>query len=367
MVLGLQAIVLSFLLASKRPTQQVNSLLALILFFFALMAVNIALVNVLLTYDVFYIFRYVQLELLFGIGPAIYFYSRCITDKAYRFSKKDYLHFIPLMFEFVFYRTPFYRLGADGLYLPTPHPYTKIYLMEQWLGILSISVYILLSIRILVIHHKKLKSSSMSLKYKSLKWLQLPVVIYSGFWIGWNILTEVDRFVYDGSLKESYFLPTFTGLAAITCWLGFTGYTKNPMVAEPPNAPKLVPKVANPALAQKVTQIMQEKRPYLDPELDLSKLAELLSENPKLVSKVINQDFSMNFYEFINRHRVDHFKQRLRQPEHHRMTLLAHAYESGFKSKSTFNHVFKKMTGLTPSQYYSSCKKESECVRSDDN
>ncbi|MEO1652339.1 MAG: hypothetical protein AAFU64_02240, partial [Bacteroidota bacterium] len=107
-VFGLQAIGLSILLLRKRPRIQSNIFLALILIFFALMAVNIALVNVLLTYDVFYVFRYVQLELLFGIGPALYFYTKSIGDHHFRFGGKDYLHFVPVLLEFIFYRTSIY-------------------------------------------------------------------------------------------------------------------------------------------------------------------------------------------------------------------------------------------------------------------
>ena len=124
-VFALQAIVLSVLLVIKRPRTQSNFFLALLVFFFALMALNIALVNVMSAYGVFDLFRYVQLELLFGIGPALYFYTKSITDSEFKFSRKDFLHFVPVLLEFIFYRTPFYRLGADGMYQTTPTPIPK--------------------------------------------------------------------------------------------------------------------------------------------------------------------------------------------------------------------------------------------------
>ena len=59
---------------------------------------------------------------------------------------------------------------------------------------------------------------------RSLKWLQTPIIIYAGYQIFWHILTEIDRFAFDRSLREYYFLPNFVILAMITCWIGFKGY-----------------------------------------------------------------------------------------------------------------------------------------------
>ncbi|WP_185153322.1 helix-turn-helix domain-containing protein, partial [Fulvivirga lutimaris] len=326
------------------------------------MALNIALINVLINYDVFYMFRYFQLELLLGIGPALYFYTKSITDQNFKFTRKEFVHFIPVILEFIFYRTSFYRLGADGMYETPPHPYTKIYLAEQWLGILSISIYTILSLRTLYNCQIWLKQHYSNLEKRSLDWLKTPVIIYSAFWIGWNILTEVDRIAFDRALKDLYFLPTFVGLAVVSCWIGFKGYMRSQVgVSGYSNEkPQLAAPSPNPELAARLTSLMEHEHPYLDPDLDLSKLSELLDMNPKQVSATINGSFSKNFYEYINQYRVAAFKHRMHQPEINKLTLVGHAFECGFKSKSTFNDVFKKMTGKTPSEYVKSLKKESE-------
>jgi AraC-like DNA-binding protein len=58
-----------------------------------------------------------------------------------------------------------------------------------------------------------------------------------------------------------------------------------------------------------------------------------------------------NFYEYINGFRVATFKQKVQNGDAQQFTLLALAYESGFNSKASFNRIFKKQTGLTPSQF----------------
>lgn len=361
-VFAAQAIVLGVLLLTKRPRNQSNIFLSLLIFFFALMALNIALVNVLGRYGMMDTFRYVQLELLYGIGPALYFYTKSITDNDFKFSKKDLIHFAPVVLEFIFYRTAIYRLGADGLYQTPSHPYTKFYLAEQWLGILSITIYSIISLLVLFRYQNWLKQQFSSLENKSLNWLKLPIIIYAVFWIGWMILTEIDRFVFDRSLRNVYFLPTFVGLAIVTYWIGFKSYLKARTETSGYSSKKAISEdsIHNPTWAEKITEVMERQKPYLDPEMDSTKLSELVNLNPKQVSHTINRSFTKNFYEYVNSYRVEAFKQLAAKPENKKLTLLGLAFDCGFKSKSTFNDVFKKTTGTTPSQYVNQLKKESE-------
>lgn len=102
-VFGLQAMVLSGLIAFKKPKSFANTFLALLVFFYALIPINIVLANVLKDHDMLHVFRYIQLEMLYGSGPALYFYTKCITQPDFKFRKKHYLHFLPLILEFIFY------------------------------------------------------------------------------------------------------------------------------------------------------------------------------------------------------------------------------------------------------------------------
>jgi AraC-like DNA-binding protein len=358
LIFGLQAIILSVLLLLKRPRRQSNFFLALMLFFFALMEVNIGMANILFSYDLMQVFRYVQLELLFGIGPPLYLFTKSITDPDYRISPKEYIHFLPVVLEFIFYRTPFYRLGSNGLYQDPVHPFTIVYLIEQWLGTASIFVYVLLSVRLLIKYRQWVKSKYSNLKNKSLGWLRVPIFIYSGFWIFWIIITKIDCYIFQNAFRDFYFLPTNIGLSFITSWIGFKGYIKSQ--TEVSGFLKVVPKSkapsSNPEDAKKIITLMKRMKPYLNPDFDLSKLSELANIPHKKTSQILNQDIRMNFYEFVNKHRVEEFKYRVEDADREKLTLLGHAYECGFNSKSTFNHIFKKNTGQTPGEYYSKFK-----------
>ncbi len=95
---------------------------------------------------------------------------------------------------------------------------------------------------------------------------------------------------------------------------------------------------------------MQAARPYLEPELTLGELAAQLRTNTSWLSRVINSGCGQNFNDFVNEYRVREAERRLRDPQFRHYTLLAVALEAGFNSKSTFNRVFKKLRGQTPSE-----------------
>lgn len=96
--------------------------------------------------------------------------------------------------------------------------------------------------------------------------------------------------------------------------------------------------------------MMNTRRPYLDSELNLIKLAEILSVSTHQMSYVINTGFQKNFFQYVNEFRVEYAKQLLKD-SNSKLSILGIAYESGFNSKTSFNTTFKKVTGQTPSEF----------------
>jgi AraC-like DNA-binding protein len=96
---------------------------------------------------------------------------------------------------------------------------------------------------------------------------------------------------------------------------------------------------------------MTSDKPFLNQDLTLQKLAERLKTSSHNLSEVINTRMHQSYYDFINQYRVEEFKNRLTDPESKRYNLLSIAFDSGFQSKGTFNSIFKKFTGMTPSEY----------------
>jgi AraC-like DNA-binding protein len=100
-----------------------------------------------------------------------------------------------------------------------------------------------------------------------------------------------------------------------------------------------------------LTQVMDNKKPFLDAELSLFKLASQLDISSHLLSYIINNGCNENFYQFINRYRIEEAKKMIRDPNMEHLSLMGIAFEVGFNSKTVFNTTFKKSTNQTPSEF----------------
>ncbi|HEX7016259.1 MAG TPA: helix-turn-helix domain-containing protein [Cyclobacteriaceae bacterium] len=107
----------------------------------------------------------------------------------------------------------------------------------------------------------------------------------------------------------------------------------------------------NQDLVEKLRAFMTDTKPYLDPELSLSSLSKKMGLTRNQLSHLINAGLGENFYDFINKYRVEEVKRLMADPQKQNYNLLGIALEAGFKSKSTFNLIFKRFTGLTPTEY----------------
>ena len=103
--------------------------------------------------------------------------------------------------------------------------------------------------------------------------------------------------------------------------------------------------------AQDLLNYMRNKKAYLEPELTLEQLASQLALKPRVLSQTINEILGQNFYDFINRYRIEEAARLLTNPKDKKITILEVLYEVGFNSKSSFNTLFKKYTGLTPTEF----------------
>ncbi|MDQ2771014.1 MAG: helix-turn-helix transcriptional regulator, partial [Bacteroidota bacterium] len=101
---------------------------------------------------------------------------------------------------------------------------------------------------------------------------------------------------------------------------------------------------------EKLLHLMEQEQPWLEPELTLTELAHRLRTNPGLLSKVINAGCGQNFNDFVNTYRVQEARRKLADARFAHYSLVGVALESGFNSKSTFNRVFRKVTGQAPSE-----------------
>ena len=358
-ILCLQTLILSILLLLKSRNKQTYFLLALVLIFFGLTEGNSALFFGLYTNDLSEFIPYLRLELIFGLGPSLYLYSKSVTNPEYEIKKWEYLHFLPVILEFIYYRTLFYRLGLINLPAKPQNIYETVFVFEQWIGVISATLYMVLAIKVLFDYKKWLNNNFSNLQNKTLQWLNKPIIAFVSFWSLWFIIRLSDMYIFSGAYSDYYSFPMIILLSVITLWIGFKGYSKTQIDATgfivKGNSDNNRVNI-NQDYSEIISQIkekLERDKLYLDQDLNITTFSTKLGISSKLVSRAINSELKINFHKFINQYRVNEFKNRINNKNAKNLTLLAHAFDSGFSSKSSFNDIFKKFTKLTPKEYYS--------------
>jgi len=99
---------------------------------------------------------------------------------------------------------------------------------------------------------------------------------------------------------------------------------------------------------QRVCQLMEEERLYLNSGLKISDVAMAAGCNRNVLSACINSLRNCSFSKFVNTYRVEHAKQLLSQPD----TRASEVWmETGFANETTFFRAFKAIVGMTPSEW----------------
>ncbi len=257
---------------------------------------------------------------------------------------------------------------------------------------LSISVYSILTFIRISNHQKRLKDL---LSYESnkltLSWLKIISISFYAMYVVLFILGGITLFI-----KFLPFDPYYTVFVFIAIFSFVYGFyaVKQPVLvgvvikkianneneAEDLETPIIIPgkgseRKKDKALngrysksglkADKAKKIldqlilyMEVKKPYLDRDLSIYQLSNLTGISRHHITEVLNELHGQNFFTFVNEYRVNEVIRRLNDPVNSNFTILAIAYDSGFNSKSTFNTIFKQLTGLTPSLYLAEIKKE---------
>jgi len=107
-------------------------------------------------------------------------------------------------------------------------------------------------------------------------------------------------------------------------------------------------------LKRRLLLIMKQDKPYLDSEIRLDTIADLLDISRHHASQIINQHFSLHFYDFINKYRIQDAEELLRDPKSG-LSITDVAYQTGFNNRISFYKAFKKYTAMTPSEYRDHC------------
>lgn len=294
------------------------------------------------------------IPLLYGV--LLWFYSRSLLLRDFKFKLIDLLHFVPfiLFLGFVFYMMINQKIETEH---KMGYPLIKLIINP---------IYIFMTLNFLNRFNKKVQEKYSYDLQEHHYWLSWVAYGGLGLWVV-ACLGNVFNYFNEGqsNLLGDYFLVGF--LALFLFILAYVGFNRTKIFQavqddvqismeddESIHEEKSVDKSDYKKLYDQLLQTMETDKLYLDSQLSLHKLATKSKIPAGKLSTIINTHADQNFYDFVNTYRVKLIKERLRTDDMELYSILGIAEECGFNSKASFNRVFKKMEGKTPTQYLKS-------------
>ncbi|MFK7920430.1 MAG: helix-turn-helix domain-containing protein [Bacteroidia bacterium] len=315
---------------------------------------------------------FVPFQQFFLIGPVIYFYTLFLLQPDFRLSRRDYLHFLPatlyLLYSLIVFVTDF--LILDEYYFYADGRDKDLSPWYQISGLASMIIYVVLSIRTYRQYRRRIVEELSYADAVRYNWMQkylIALLVILSLRIGFFI-----AYPNYGAFGPKFWYYFF--FAALAYYIAFEAYAHGlksgiapffstlasqndrSVLAESPPKEVKAPLAGEAFSAGKkqILALMESEKMYQNPTLSLNDVAQTLNITSKQVSQIINQGFEMNFNDFVNHYRVNAFKEHIARGEHEKFTLLSIALSCGFNSKTTFNRVFKRNTGITPLQFVGS-------------
>ena len=363
---------LSLLIFHKYGYSLANRLLALLLFLYGVVLLR------LLLWDLEY-YRLIPHVLLmpvaisFLMGPVHYLYAKYLINSENKFIKRDFIHFVPFLIFQVFLFKDFFKSGEELIKAFTVIENESLsgeFVLFNW--IITVHVLFYVALTLLKIHRY-----SLSLKYvfSSIEKLQLDWLWYITIFIGAGMVVFLleNTFLLGGFIISELFALSNVIFCLYVLAIGYLGLLKSEIFLSKEFSDSVhdMPGISESLTDKEETrykksglseeraeeimnallELMDAEAPYADSGLTLNKLADKLEISPHNLSEVINTKLNQSFFDFVNKYRIEKVKRDLTDSKKKHLTLLALANDAGFNSKSSFNSIFKKVSGVTPTEY----------------
>ncbi|MEQ8705119.1 MAG: AraC family transcriptional regulator [Phaeodactylibacter sp.] len=336
------------LLLRKAGMRQSNLLLGILLILYALTLSNglFAMAGIYAQYPFLY---FIPINFSLSLGPLFYFFVRSRIQPSFRLQRRHLPHFILPVLQFLFYLSIGFRSAAykSWIWREVIAPCGQF--IEEGLLIVLALGYLGAAYRML---HGVPELFWKGPVYRWLRRFNISLAFLFLISSGYEILDWVlyGFFEYNLFNMEWVAFPLKLSYAGISLLIGYHAYLYQHQSLILPEAQTKPPAEA-PELSARIDALLEENKPYLDPELSLEAFAKLLGVHRNTVSKVLSSR-GESFRGLVNRYRVEEFIRLVQEGQHEHLTLLAIAFESGFNSKASFNRAFKGHTGSSPTAFF---------------
>ena len=291
-------------------------------------------------------------------GPLIYFYYKKIALN-YKFRLIDLLHIIPTLVIIVNVFSYYFISGEEKLKIMLD---VSAMSLDRILGFTivfkfaSLLIYAALIMRIYLLKVKRDNKFSIE-KYNWLKGIAYLVSSYVVFYCIYGIIIASENiptiaFLFHLQIIAMALMVLYVGYKAyLTPKLFTKGFFEE--VKSKYKKSGLTTSFSN-DLKDKLIYLLESEKIFRQNNISLEILSQKLDTNRHNTSQVINEHFDLNFFELINKYRIEEALAIIKNDTHKNMNIIDIAYEVGFNNKVTFNKSFKKLLSQTPSQYIES-------------
>lgn len=297
-----------------------------------------------------------------ALGPLLFFYVRSmVSPEPLRFGGRDWLSVLGPVLALLI-SLPFLLLSADQK-LALVNPETRDPLHYRMalaacaggmLIFLSFTMaYLFAALRLQTRHLIAMKTQRANVESLSLDWLRKILIFWS---IAWLVYAINELLLLGGvastplticlAMTEALSIAVFAHLALRQRSVPADTHVKSESVPRVP----ILSEGRMARTAKKLVAALNSDRLFADGDLSLRDLSDATGITRNHISETLSQNLGMNFFDFVNLHRIQEAKRLLRESD---LSVLAIAMQVGFNSRSTFNTAFKKHTGTTPTAYRS--------------
>lgn len=334
---------LYFIRISKNKSSK-NYILSLLIFCYSVLILCSLILSSGINRNLF-LLAHILNQSAFLIGPLVFFYIKMQLTPNFNFERKQLIHLIPYVAVTAYLTIKFF-------FFHFPVTCRSNHILLGSLTFVHTSIYFFVSYRKLYKNGLVSKSVFSSISKNSLSWL--PLFIY-GCTLIW--LTKLLFFIiwdvsgYYNGCNEAINLHFLVLFLFFNTFLYFLLIKPNIFTPIEKYKYSILSDNAKQEYIKMLISCMEEEKSYRDSLLSLKSLAKKISIGERYLSQIINESYNENFYDFVNRYRIEESKEIIRTINGNPKTILSIAYDVGFNSKSTFNSAFKKYTGYTPKEY----------------
>lgn len=294
-------------------------------------------------------------------GPLLLWYTRSLLFKEFRLRKRDLVFLIPALAYLIYLLATFYSwdLAAKTQYI-LEYRELKAPSIPHLIEAVRASIFVIFAIMCLIeVRHAQQQVHHRYSNIEKIDFVWLASLVAAFIVLrAWTLIVVGVAFLQpylDDSIFNALGLGGNYLMFGIINALIFFSMTRSAVFAGKISRSSIHSENDNveldPELAQRIQNHMQLHKPFLSHYLNLDELSNQLSMHPRTLSVAIKNNFQTNFYEFINSYRINEAKEMLEDSNKPNRTMIEILGDSGFNSKATFNAIFKKLVGMTPTQY----------------